>query len=352
MPPLPSTSTEENHNSLARQAAKASIIAPLLVLGLSYCCNSVFKNPHDPSGRSIILVQAVVSCLLVVAGLILGIVALVCMKPGGRGPIIFSATAGILMSSLFFAIFVPNFVRAREKALAQRKAYEDVTVASRDLLKKSLTALKEDRSVTPAHLVQTLDNASKGATGDEAALMKGASAYFHKVQILQAAYTKASKELTAAHVLSSDDLTDREQLRARKAVVQKFLDANDTLKNFVRLNEENFQKELVSQNASASGISSAMGGFHETAAIQTPLLVELRTTDTRIGQAMLGVLDLLDSNWGEWRYNATNDRVTFNNTIVLDKYTAYLGEIKSASKDQSTAKNQLAKLVRSQVSKP
>src|SRR5437762_321029 len=99
------------------------------------------------------------------------------------------------MSSLFLAIFIPNFLSAREKALANRKAIEEVHASSRNFQKEAVEAVREGRSVDATSLKQTLDNAGRNATGETAALVKGTSAYMQKLQALQDAYNAAAKEL-------------------------------------------------------------------------------------------------------------------------------------------------------------
>jgi hypothetical protein len=129
--------------------------------------------------------------------------------------------------------------------------------------------------------------------------MKGTSAYVQKIQTVQASYTRAVDAFSTAHVLRVSDLTARDQLQARKVIVQKFIEANAAVKDLVRHNEETFREELSKQHVSPAGMASALAGFHKPAAAQTPLVLEIRDTDSRMGNATLGVLNLLDSNWGQ-----------------------------------------------------
>jgi hypothetical protein len=350
-PPLTATHPEgEDTNSFARQAAKASAIAPGLIIALSFFCRSILENHQDSSGRSLLLVQAVVSCLFMIAGLVFGILALVFMKPGGRGTIIFRACAGILMSSLFLAIFVPNFIRARAKAIAQRKSYDQIRTASHDFQREAAEAVKEGRSADVTRFQKSLDQAAKSAEGEPAAIMRGTSAYVQRLQTIQASYTKAADDFTAGHVLRVSDLTQRDQLQSRKAIVQKFLDANASLKDLVKNNEETFKEELRRQHVSPNGIASALAGFRKPAAAQTPLVLEIRDTDRRLGDATLGVLNLLDSKWGQWKCNTANGNLIFNSPSALETYNTYLSEIDSAREDQHLAQEKLGNLINEQVS--
>jgi len=349
-PPLSASQPNaDDHNSFARQAAKASAIAPGLIIALSFCCRSILENHQDGSGRSLMLVQAAVSCVFTVAGLIFGVLALVFMKPGGRGTIIFRACTGILMSSLFLAIFIPHFIRARDKAMARRKSYDEIQAASQDLKRDAAQALKDGRPADVTRFQQSLDKAAKSGEGEPAAIMKGTSAYVQKIQTVQASYTRAVDEFSTAHVLRVSDLTARDQLQSRKVIVQKFIEANAAVKDLVRHNEETFREELSKQHVSPAGVASALAGFHKPAAAQTPLVLEIRDTDSRMGNATLGVLNLLDSNWGQWRYNSANGKLSFDSPSTFQTYNAYLSEIDSAKEDQRLAQAKLGNLISEQV---
>jgi len=350
-PPLPSLHSEnDDPNSFSRQAAKASAIAPFLTIALAYGCSGLFKSNQDSSFRVLLLVLSLVFCLMIGGGFISGILALVCMKPGGRGTIVFRALAGMLISSLLLAIAVPNFLKARQQALANRKANAELQSASKDFRSEAVKALKEGRPADLTGFKRRLDETAETSTGEAAALSRGTSAYLKKLQSLQATYNRAASDLTNAHVLRSSDLTEREQLQPRKVVVQQFLNANDTIRGFLKSSDENFRGELVRQQVSPAAVSSALGEFRKSSAAQMPLILEIRKADTRMGEAMLSVLDLLDSNWGQWQYNSASGKLRFNSTTAVQRYNTYLQEIDSAREDQTAAQQKLAALVSQKMS--
>ena len=69
---------------------------------------------------------------------------------------------------------------------------------------------------------------------------------------------------------------------------------------------------------------------------------EIRGQDEHMGQAMLGVLDLLDANWGQWSYNPQSGHVKFESQTVLEKFNALLHEIRQAGTDQAATQKRLA----------
>jgi hypothetical protein len=61
-----------------------------------------------------------------------------------------------------------------------------------------------------------------------------------------------------------------------------------------------------------------------------------------MGGAMLGVLDLLDANWGRWRYNETSGKVRFENASAVTQYNAFMAQIHKAATEQAAAQKRLA----------
>ena len=89
----------------ARQAATCSWLAPLLVLGVNF-----YTLLSAGQSRVVSFVIVIVTCLLLPAGLILGIIALAGVKRHGRDGILQPAIAGVILSSLSLALVIFSFV--------------------------------------------------------------------------------------------------------------------------------------------------------------------------------------------------------------------------------------------------
>jgi hypothetical protein len=328
------------------------MFAPIILFVLAGVFEHVVKGQHDPDARFMLLIYGAVSCLILVAGLVLGILALVLAftKPGGRTPVILTSGAGFTLTALFLAIFVPNFVRGRERAIAERKTLEDVRLMSRQLQKDSLKTFDPGHSADVSALKQSVDKAARETTGENAAYMKVLSADLQKFQNVQAAYKEAIRQLTDAHVMRTSDLTGREQLKTREAIVQKFLDVNVILEAFVKNHEQILHDELVGEHIPETGIASAIASFRKSSADQMPLVLEIRQTDRRMGNAMLQSLDLLDADWGQWHYDAAKTKLIFQNTATLQKYNSAIREINSAQADQAVSQQKLKAVMAQKLS--
>jgi hypothetical protein len=340
-PPLPPIS--RGSNAFANGAALACLLSPLLLLALRF--GFQYLSPALGAGNLIIggLVFLGVSCLLLVAGPIMGILALLLMKPGGRTRIMVCSLGGLALTGVLVAVSVPQYVRARSATLAQKAAMDNMIAASKDLKANAAEALKTNGpSASVARVNQALDQAAKAATGDEGLALKGSQAYLARLQEVQQAYQAASSKLQSARVLCTSNLVSREDIQGRKAVVQNFLKCNEAVKNFTIHSEDNYRAELVRLNVSPAFLESAAEGFHRSSAPQVPLVVEIRAQDERIGDGMLAVLDLLDANWGHWSYNADSGRLRFETQDLVEQYDSDLRGINEAGLEQMASQKRLA----------
>jgi hypothetical protein len=350
-PPLPQSDDCEE-SSFARQAANACLAAPLVLFGLSFCLKSLLEGRHDSSGRSLVLTIGVVSLFILLVGIVLGLLSLVLARSGQRGGIFLRSGIGLAISTLLIAIAIPNFLEARRKSLANKAAWQNVQSATKDLRQDAVDALEQGdgHGVNLAKYRSTLNQASKGASGDAALLMKAMNAYLDQIESRQKEYAKVSDDLQAAHVLQTSDLKNQSQIKERKAIVQKFLDANNSLKTFISQSAANYRKELVNLKLPPEQLEAAAAGFQKTSGPQVPIILQIRAADDRMGVAMLGILDLLNANWNGWHFNQATGKLRFDDAATLHRYNAYLAEINQAGTDQAMAQNRLLTVMRKPIS--
>ena len=343
-PPLPSSAGYSEPNVFAQHAANAALAAPLVIFGLTFCLNSVLKQNHDSSVRLLYLAGAATDVGLGLLGFILGILAMLLAAPGQRARVIARAGGGLAMLALIAAIAIPNFVRARERALEQKQAFNQIHTAAADLRSRAVVALTNGPSVSAdsGQLQRSLSQAAEKSSGATAVLLRNSELYLARMQSLQRTYGLAVKELKAAKVLDAETLTQQEQIRRRTMVVEKFLDANQACKDFVQHCEANYSNQLATSGISAAQIQTALSSFRRESGPQVPLVLSIREADERMGKAMIGVLKLFDAEWEQWNYDATTRVVRFKNRSALNQYKALLAEIRQAGTEQEAVSKQLA----------
>ena len=103
-------------NSFPKQAALFSILAPLVSFGIG-----IFGQAAVQGNRAAVLILGCVSTLLILAGFVLGVVALFGMKKHGKKGILGKAAAGVCISGfliLMMLIAIPRFARMAQQANA------------------------------------------------------------------------------------------------------------------------------------------------------------------------------------------------------------------------------------------
>ncbi len=345
---LSSPTQNQDSNRFSKAASGMCLVLALVVWGLSLGFETLVRN-LNLTGRYLGYVALAVSGLslfLLLIGSIAGLLALVRMKAGGRGGIVFGSLAGLAISGLFVAIFVPNFVRARDRALARYDAYQNFSDAVNDVKAQLAGILKTNgQAVDLTKVNEALEKGAQTSTGEEAPVYKATQAYLAHLKAAEGAYQNAMLNIKAAHVLSTSNVVSSETLQQRKQIVQNFIKCNADLKDFISAGEDNYRAELVRFNASPLVIDSAVAGFHKSSEPRRPLLLAVHEQDDEIGRGMLAVLDILDTNWGQWHFDRDTGHVRFEDSEMAREYNADLQGINDAAKEQAVTKNELATML-------
>lgn len=101
--------SQASSQPLPVQLAKASWIAPLLILGVNFFLRQGGQDPSKAAAQSGVF--AVVAFVLSTAGLVAGIATLAGLRKYGRKGILTPAVIGCLLSGIYFTIFVTNLLR-------------------------------------------------------------------------------------------------------------------------------------------------------------------------------------------------------------------------------------------------
>jgi hypothetical protein len=346
-PPFLSANRPQEQSGFARRASKACLAAPLIIIGLSTSIYGFSPNHRGPSGRGVFLILGAATAALFLIGALCGILAMALAKPAERRSVILRTLCGFALLGLLVAIAVPNFIRARELALRNKQSLRQLSTAVADVRAQAVVALTNGGKTTvdPEPLLQSFNQVEKNSSGDTALLFQCTQRFIKREMSYQQTYAQAASDLTAAKVVMVANLERRSQISGRKAVVQKFLDANDALKTFILQSELNLRKELTDAGVSAQQTEGALKGFRKTWQPQAQLLMSIRDADDRFGHQLLEVLDLFDGQWGQWRYDTSANVVRFEDGNALRKYKALMAEIKQTSGDQAAAQQRLAALL-------
>jgi hypothetical protein len=117
--PPPLISAASSAGSFARQAALFSLLAPLVSIGVN-----VVGHQSVQGNQVGMMVLGGTCTLLILAGFVLGIVALIGTRKHGRKGILGRAIAGICINGIiicFMLVAIPSFLKAAERAKERQR---------------------------------------------------------------------------------------------------------------------------------------------------------------------------------------------------------------------------------------
>jgi hypothetical protein len=347
---------EESGPTFFHHAAKFSLWAPPLAAFFCMGIEHAVKGEHGRWAVLLCLGTAGLVMFLFLASFVLAIIALCGMGKHGTDGILVRAVSGLIVVTLLSSIFVINFVHgfqtAFHAATQDRKAVAAVTETSHEIEAQQRKEFNRSHAITIESsqpriekLKTALDEAAETGTTDTALAAKATKAYLGKVQCLMMDYAAAEKKILAPPTLFDlSEVDHREQLQVKRKLVEDFLAANEKLMSFVMNSEAAYRDELTKFKVPAATAEGALRGFRGKAADRNFIGVKIRETDQKIGNAMLGMLDLLDTNWGDWKYDHQKKKPVFTDADAADKYDGHLREIQLAAADQLQLQRQLVNL--------
>ena len=323
------------------QAASASVWLPILSVVFCKVIVEATKAMSGPASHWVALGAGAIAGLLLLAGLVVAIVALCGIPRHGRERILVRSLIGLSLSLLFLGVFATGIVSGFTKAWQNRTIAQSIRESSKEIATGTKRDVEQGRGISVARqqlriegMQHSLEAASEGASGDTALLAKASAAYLQKLQPVMKEYGDAVKSLMEPPILNLDGVERREQLQARRVLVQRFLAVNEKLAAFTANPEKRFREELEKGSVPAKTVEAALAGYRKSAASQADVAAKIRNDDRRMGNALLGMLDVLDANWGRWSYNTQKQKTIFQDDAALDKYIGYREEMEAATKEQ------------------
>lgn len=336
------------HYYAARMCLLAPIIGTIFVKSVIYG----LKDTKTTWGLLIAAGLGFLLAVIYVVSLVLGFVGLTGSYRRGNEGALVRAVLGMIISGTLLGFWGVGFVRGYRMAMQNRKAAQAVAQAAKEIKQDMKKELAEKGTASPdasqagaEKLKKAFDNASKQLTGDDALVAQAGAYYMARLQNVVNDYTAAAQAIKSPLVfMNMNGVDQREQLATRKATVNKFLEANEKMLSFITKAEIIFREELVRAKVSPAALETALKGYRQTADERNYLTIQIRMDDQRIGNAMLGMLDLLDSNWGNWKYNPDKKNVIFQDTDAVAKYNEYFKDMTAAGKEQAKLQSQLLSL--------
>ena len=283
--------------------------------------------------------------LLIGIGTVLAIVALCNVNRGGS---VRRGVLALVFNGIFVLLFGLAFVSGFSRGVKARKAERDLMRAAETLRENTRRSFDPEQGITnvvtedAARLREEMEKASTAFAGDDALLAKAWAAYLREIELASGKWQGLYNELRAAKVLDFSELNGKQELRERQALVKRYKASSDAMRELVVGSADFFRTELKRLGATPGKREEAVKMLQTRLATREPVLLQIRDLDTRLSDNMLGVLSLMETNWGSW--SCPGGRVTFENEQTLGEYNALIADLRSASQEQLAAQKKLVSL--------
>lgn len=346
--PFPPPAPKPAGKTFAHQAAMASLLAPLLAILASAGAHAASQG--QPASRAAELIIGLMCLMFIVTGFTMAIIGLCGIRQNGPRGILGRSVAGLVINGLLLIFFVISFMAGLANGVKSRQFTQDLQSTVQDMQANARQSYNPKTGITNVDLkslnrIQNqFDNAAKTLSGDDALISQAMSRYVARMQDGLEKYNNAASKLRAAEVLNLETLSDKGLIAPRRALVQDFIAANDELKAVMTNSEDSIRADLTSLNVAPQEIDQAIAGFDSKFTPRRALVLQIRECDDHMGQAMTGILDLLETNWGKWNYDPTTNLVQFEDADAQSSYHQFLAALKAASQEQIKAQGELVNL--------
>jgi len=316
-PPIPKPG-----KPFAHQAALCSLAAPVLAILVGAASHAI-STPTSQTPRMAFIISGATCLLLIVAGFVAGILGLCGISQHGARGILGRSIAGLLLNGLLLMLFAFGFVRGFDNAIKSRQFTQNLHITLQEMQANARQSYNPKTGITNVdfksleHIQSQLDSAAQTMSGDDALVSQVASRYVVRMQVVMKKYNEAHIELRAAKVLSAENLSNKDQIVTRRGIVQNFIAANDKVKATIENSEDSIRADLTEQKIPSQKIDQFMAGFDSKFVPRRDLTLLIRECDYRMGQSMLSVLDVLETNWGKWNYNPVTEKIYFDNDVTF-----------------------------------
>jgi len=349
--------------SIFHIAAKVAFLG--VILGNVFL-RAVAYGMKDTHSVALLVGLGGATLLLNISCLILGVFALCGIFRYGVHGILIRGVLGILISGLLLGAFGVGFVHGFQAALKRSQMMVRARTTPEQSGKEigSSSDSNNNANSPDTNAANKSSDSGNGNTSDENGRTPGGKAlpglpadmsvtgraltiYGAKQQTLITAYDAAALAIKTPPVLSMKDLTQREQLLARKNLVNQFLDANEKWLGFSTKAEVTLRAEMVKLHASPATIDAGLKDYRQASADRDFVVMQIRSTDQRIGTASLDMLTLLEANWGRWKYNTEKNTLSFEDKVIAGQYNDSFAELNAAKADQAQLQKELERVTAS-----
>jgi hypothetical protein len=362
-PPPPSPAAPKPAKGFAYYAVLGSQWAMALACGMF-----MYEAATVPHASALPVVGKPMLCLvLVVTGLALAVLAVCYVKPhspprtrlwgivsvAGNCVLLFLLTLGFFQgiknrrNAQRIIAALKEESRQQEQTLA--RLYEErtnlirTTADLREATTNLMSNLREQfnprtgitnpNSQAMQQVRQQLNKAGQQLPGDAGVVARIMSINLDAMATRSQNLQASGQRVLNAHIEQGYGLATPGQITDRRKLVYDFLAANSALTSAISNKETDIMTMLQSSNVAPAFIEIGRQQFSRSRH-QRELMLQIRAYDEQQGEDFLGILDLLEKDWGQWHSDPTNKTVNFDNETSRLGYLQHRQGLRDASAAQ------------------
>lgn len=242
-----------------------------------------------------------------------------------------SRTAASVICVVMFVLVISGQIselrrQTRQKqALQTVKAMEAQQVQLTQQMRQKIASGEWDSEQAAQMLDQissTANNAAKNLSGDEATCMRISSMIMLRLKEQMARYHKALEGVELKTPLQPTWAVNRTDFTDCRDRIARFKEENLKTRELYSTLDTLVAAELKKSNVSPAVSRDFLPGFSAKFVANRTTFNMGRDQDDRMAALLLQTADLLETNWGQWEYDAKSNHIIFASDPTLRQYEA------------------------------
>jgi len=302
----PAPPSGASRKPFAKRAAKLVLWSPFAGLFILIVFVATVGEQNAEAHPVFEAIIVTVCWLIWLAGLVLGIVALCRRKIEGRAGVSWRAFFGLTLNGLLLGATIWG-------AATAAKTNRDNAEVAGETLQKNLAAHAD-------HV------------------------YIANALALKKKYEIATATLTNPPVLDVSTMKSRADLQAREQVISEYITASKNMRDFYANAAETYRQELLAQKVAPKTLEEYLKNFNQEVKDPDSTIAALRMADVQLGETMLKLIALLETNWGKWQYSSEENRLRFGETNLASDYSRVSHDLRVVSIEMQQLQAEAEKL--------
>jgi hypothetical protein len=189
-----------------------------------------------------------------------------------------------------------------------------------------------------------MDEMADSTGGEAKKFFQIMSDFTAESQARQQAWNDAFQAAQADGMFDYSRLNKQDELERQRGMAQKYVDETKGYQSLVDNALPNLQKRLSVLDPNSTFVKGGMDGARSKLAQQKPILDLLLAAHLGCGQAMVGILDLLQREQGKWEWK--DEQLIFQDNAATERFSQLAEQWQQHEEKVNSLQEPLLKVMR------